>query len=148
MTLGGGMIVGGILGAVGAGSLARGHNLARGEAEPVVRWSLEFFQCLVRLALLRYLAVAHFGRGRGDYQESEYPEYWQSAVAETVGRHEGAIRRAWEGARPGYAAVTSAAMKTTLTDTAGELLVRFYPEAERLFSKRGEPTRAARPAKF
>ena len=52
--------------------------------EPVVRWSDEFFECLVRLALLRYLAVAHFGRGRGDYQESEHPDFWQEAVAEVV----------------------------------------------------------------
>jgi hypothetical protein len=70
LTLGGGMIVGGLLGALGAGGLARGYNLVRGEAEPVVRWSDEFFQCLVRLALLRYLAVAHFGRGRGTIRKA------------------------------------------------------------------------------
>jgi Domain of unknown function (DUF3482)/50S ribosome-binding GTPase len=148
MTLGGGMIVGGILGAVGAGSLARGYNLARGEAEPVVSWSLDFFQCLVRLALLRYLAVAHFGRGRGDYQESEHPDYWQSAVAETVERHEGAIRAAWEAARPADAAATAAALKATLTVSAAELLVRFYPEAQDLFSKREVPKQAPKLATF
>jgi hypothetical protein len=36
------MIVGGLLGALGAGGLARGYNLVRGEAEPSVRWSDEF----------------------------------------------------------------------------------------------------------
>jgi hypothetical protein len=30
---------------------------------------------------------------------------------------------------------TSAALKATLTDAAAELLIRFYPEAKRLFSK-------------
>jgi hypothetical protein len=134
LTLGGGMIVGGLLGAIGAGGLARGYNLVRGEAEPVVRWSEEFFLCLVRLALLRYLAVAHFGRGRGDYKESEHPEFWQTAVAETVEKHRTQIRSAWERAREADAAVTAAPLKAILASAAAELLVRFYPEAAGLFS--------------
>jgi hypothetical protein len=136
LTLGGGMIVGGILGAVGAGSAARGYNLVRGEAEPVVSWSLDFFQCLVRLALLRYLAVAHFGRGRGDYQESEHPAHWQSAVAETMERHAHEVRTAWEGEKAANVAATAAALQATLTRAATELLVRFYPEAGDLFSRK------------
>jgi hypothetical protein len=133
LTLGGGMIVGGILGAIGAGGLARGYNIARGEAEPVVRWSADFFECLVRLALLRYLAVAHFGRGRGDYQESEHPNFWQTAVAEAVERRQGEVRSAWERAKSADAAVAAAPLKALLTAGASELLVRFYPEARNLF---------------
>jgi hypothetical protein len=136
LTLGGGMIVGGVLGALGAGSLARGYNLVSGEAEPVVRWSEEFFACLVRLALLRYLAVAHFGRGRGDYQEGEHPQFWQSAVAEAVEARAGDIRTAWEWARTGDAAGVPEEVERILTGAATQLLVRFYPEAEELFSSR------------
>ena len=135
LTLGGGMIVGGLLGAIGGGSLARGYNLVRGEAEPVVRWSLDFFQCLVRLALLRYLAVAHFGRGRGDYQESEHPDFWQAAVAETVEKRQLEIRSVWESARAADGAVATAPLKAIMVDAATELLVRFYPEAKPLFSR-------------
>jgi hypothetical protein len=135
LTLGGGMIVGGLLGAIGAGGLARGYNLVRGEAEPVVRWSFEFFQCLVRVALLRYLAVAHFGRGRGDYQESEHPDFWKAAVAETVEKRQAAIRSVWESARATDAAIPTAAMKAIMAGAATELLMRFYPEARDLFAR-------------
>jgi hypothetical protein len=136
LTLGGGMIVGGLLGAVGAGSLARGYNLARGEAEPVVSWSEDFFLCLVRLALLRYLAVAHFGRGRGDYQEGEHPQFWQTAVAEAVERQASQLQRAWTELKNGQAAAPVAALQACLTTAAAELLVRFYPEASQLLSTR------------
>ena len=142
LTLGGGMIVGGILGAVGAGGLARGYNLVRGEAEPVVRWSAEFFQCLVRLALLRYLAVAHFGRGRGDYQESEHPDFWQAAVAEVVEERRAGIRMVWEQAKTVEPLPLGPLLKPILTDSAADLLVRFYPEGREIFSSEDETGRA------
>ena len=64
LTFGGGMVAGGITGALGASGLAHGYNLIKGKT-PSIRWSAEFYEGLVRSALLRYLAVAHFGRGRG-----------------------------------------------------------------------------------
>jgi hypothetical protein len=45
-------------------------------------------------------------------------------------------------------AATSAALKRTLTDAATELLVRFYPEAEDLFSRREKPSPVAKPAEL
>ena len=65
LTFGGGALVGGVLGAAGAGGLAKGYNLVKGESEPTMRWSEAFFEGLVRSSLLRYLAIAHYGRGRG-----------------------------------------------------------------------------------
>ncbi len=135
LTLGGGMIVGGLLGALGAGGLARGYNIVSGEAEPVVRWSDEFFQCLVRLALLRYLAVAHFGRGRGDFQESEHPDFWQEAVAEVVESHQSEIRTFWGQSKANSAETLRDPIKAILTKSAAELLIRFYPEARETFSE-------------
>jgi hypothetical protein len=147
LTLGGGMIVGGLLGALGAGGLARGYNLVRGEAEPVVRWSDEFFQCLVRLALLRYLAVAHFGRGRGDYQESEHPDWWQTAVAEVVEKRASEVRAAWERGKSADAAILAAPLQAVLAACAAELLVRFYPEARELFPADEPPPTIAPPTR-
>jgi hypothetical protein len=43
-------------------------------------------------ALLRYLAVAHYGRGRGDYEESEHPAFWRTAVASLTERRAAEIR--------------------------------------------------------
>jgi hypothetical protein len=129
LTLGGGMIVGGLLGAVGAGSLARGYNLVRGETDPVVRWSEDFFLGLIRLALLRYLAVAHFGRGRGEYQQSEHPEFWQAAVGQVVEARAGQFQALWARAKAADAAVLTPSLTALLSDAAAELLVRFYPES-------------------
>ncbi len=88
LTLGGGMIVGGVLGAIGAGGLAKGINLARGEDGAHVRWSKDFFARILGASLLRYLAVAHFGRGRGDWEEGEHPEYWIAHVEGVLTRYE------------------------------------------------------------
>ena len=43
---------------------------------------LTIFWRSVRLSLLTYLAVCHFGRGRGEWEESEQPEHWREAVDE------------------------------------------------------------------
>lgn len=132
LTLGGGMIVGGILGALGAGTLARGYNVVRGDEGAAVSWSDGFFEGLVRAELLRYLAVAHFGRGRGDYAESEHPAYWQEAVAKVVAERQSAVYTLLADARSGDPGVEARA-QTLLTELARTLLVRLYPEAEAVF---------------
>ena len=67
LTLGGGLIAGGLLGALGAAGLARCYNLVRGTEQSWLAWNAEALDQAVEAALLRYLAVAHFGRGRGDW---------------------------------------------------------------------------------
>ena len=133
LTLGGGMIVGGILGAIGAGTLARGYNLVRGDDGSSVSWSDEFFEGLVRSELLRYLAVAHFGRGRGDYTTSEHPSYWQEAVAKVVAERQNEVLALLKDIRQNGADVESKA-ETLLTQLARTLLERLYPEAVSVFA--------------
>lgn len=147
LTLGGGMIVGGILGALGAGTLAKGYNLTRGEEGAQVKWSDEFFEGLVRSALLRYLAVAHFGRGRGDYSESEHPAHWQEAVAKAVEEKSPAIRGFLQRAR------SEDTDRADLEDRAARLigglahrlLVGLYPQAAAVFDEGAKPLAAQRP---
>ncbi|RMH18137.1 MAG: DUF3482 domain-containing protein [Acidobacteria bacterium] len=81
LSLGGGLIAGAILGALGGAGLARGYQLARGDESPEIRWSSTFLDRLASQTLLRYLAVAHYGRGRGAFQVFEEPERWRMAVA-------------------------------------------------------------------
>ena len=132
LTLGGGMIVGGLLGALAAGGAARGYNLVRGEQDTAVRWSEDFFQSLVRSALLRYLAVAHFGRGRGEYEESEHPAFWRSAVEEVTDRRSRELQALWQQARGGETASMVAALEPLLAACAAAVLVDLYPEARDL----------------
>lgn len=133
MTLGAGMLVGSVLGAFGAKTAARGYNMTRGEETNAVRWSEEFLTGLTRSALLRYLAVAHFGRGRGEWEQGEHPTHWQAAVEKAVDAEQSALRSAWGRAKDGPEAV-SAVLELALTRAAERLLVGLYPEAEEIFA--------------
>ncbi|MDQ3245343.1 MAG: DUF3482 domain-containing protein [Pseudomonadota bacterium] len=133
LTLGAGMVVGGILGAVGAGSAARGYNLTQGDDSNSVRWSEEFFAGLVRSALLRYLAVAHFGRGRGQWEQGEHPTSWQDAVAEAVAADRRAIQSLWKRARDAEPEAVTGSLQELLGAAAAQLLARLYPDAADLF---------------
>ncbi len=84
LTLGGGMLAGGIVGALGAAGLAHGYNQLRGVEVPTLVWSIAALETQVRAALLGYLAVAHFGRGRGAWSDSEEPSFWAEAIDATL----------------------------------------------------------------
>jgi hypothetical protein len=80
LTLGGGLLAGGLLGALGSAGVARCVNLVRGTESSWLSWNGEALDAIVEAALLRYLAVAHFGRGRGDWAEGESPAHWKDGV--------------------------------------------------------------------
>ena len=128
LSFGAGALGGGILGALGAGGLAKGYNVVRGADSAMVRWSFDFFQGLMRSALLRYLAVAHFGRGRGNYSESEHPKFWQSAVLTSVGNQVETINTIWEQGRlDATEAALADKIGPVLATCATQLLENFYP---------------------
>ncbi len=95
MTLGGGMLAGGLAGAVGGYALAHGYNLVRGD-DALVHWSREHFRDQVRLAMLCYLAVAHFGRGRGEFETVEIPPVWDEAVRAVLDHKHSAWDHVWK----------------------------------------------------
>jgi hypothetical protein len=132
LTLGAGMLVGSILGAVGAGSAARGYNMAKGDETNSVRWSEEFFIGLVRSALLRYLAVAHFGRGRGDWEEGEHPTSWREVVQQVVEKERRAVRTLWSSARDDGKDI-EAETRRLLSRCSEQLLCTLYPNTADLF---------------
>jgi hypothetical protein len=134
LSLGAGMVIGALLGALGGGGAARAYNLMQGQDDGRVRWSGEFFLQHARGALLRYLAVAHFGRGRGEWVEGEAPPHWLPLVDKAIAARQAALDVAWRTAGEGDLA---ARLEAELTDAARELLVRLYPEATELL--RGEP---------
>ena len=95
LTLGGGLLTGAVLGALAAAGVARGVNVVRGTGQSWVAWSDEAMAPLVEAALLRYLAVAHFGRGRGDWQASEAPPHWHATVAAALAPQQSALHALW-----------------------------------------------------
>lgn len=130
LTLGGGMIVGAVLGALGATGLAKGINMARGEDGSSVRWSDDLLERLTVTALLRYLAVAHFGRGRGEWSEGEHPQFWQTVVEEEVARQKvDLIRLLKRSQASGDTSAEGQELTTFLKTTGTAILQRLYPDA-------------------
>ena len=128
LTFGAGALLGGILGAAGARGLASAYNLARGSEATTVRWSAEFMTGRVGGAMLRYLAVAHFGRGRGDYVAGEYPAHWGPVVAQAVGARRARFDELWQAAADGAPATSlESRLRPLCEEVAGEVLERLYP---------------------
>jgi GTP-binding protein EngB required for normal cell division len=80
LTLGAGAVAGAVLGGLGFAGVAKGYNQITGKDGTIVRWNQESIERFFSDTLLLYLAVAHFGRGRGEWSRSEHPEHWRSEV--------------------------------------------------------------------
>lgn len=119
LTFGAGALVGGLLGAAGARGLAQAYNLMRGTETSVVRWSGAVLSKLVTAAALRYLAVAHFGRGRGDFVENEQPAHWRRAVEAAGDAESPVLAEVWAAADRGE---ERAVLAKSLEPVVGRLL--------------------------
>jgi hypothetical protein len=134
-TFGAGMLIGGVLGAFGARELTRAYNLSQGSESGSVRWSREFLSERMGAALVRYLVVAHFGRGRGEFVAGVAPEHWRTAVAQSLEKHRDALTAAWEVGRGGGTEERLAAQLLGIaTDSAKDTLIRLYPQSASVFN--------------
>ena len=77
-------LLGGIIGAIGGVGAATIYNSRHRKEGIDISWSERAAQDFMLESLLLYLAVAHFGRGRGDWQEGESPEFWKKAVQDAM----------------------------------------------------------------
>jgi len=130
LTFGAGALIGGLLGAAGARGLASAYNLARGSESTIVRWSPAFLSSRTSAALLRYLAVAHFGRGRGDFVASEYPPHWAPLVEAAVARRSAQLHDVWSNApRSGGHEALEPRIRAILEPATAEVLTELYPDS-------------------
>ena len=137
LTLGGGLIAGGLLGALGAAGLARCVNLVRGTDQSWLAWNAESLDAMVDAALLRYLTVAHFGRGRGDWVEGESPPHWKETTRQALAPQRDTLAALWASrdARSDDAeesARLSTALKGAVRGAAATALQWLYPNARAL----------------
>lgn len=84
ISMGIGTLLGGIVGALGGAGAAALYNAVRKRNGIDVCWSDTALANFTLEAVLLYLAVAHFGRGRGDWQQGESPEFWKTTVEEAL----------------------------------------------------------------
>ncbi len=136
MTLGGGMLLGGLAGGFGAAGLAKAYNTVRGDDQATLRWSPEVLNRSAAHLLLRYLAVAHFGRGRGSWREREVPNFWRRAVSEAIEARAVYFKGVWKEARGATGEAELRELRAQLvplfTGAAREVLAAFYPESSHL----------------
>jgi hypothetical protein len=122
LSFGAGLLVGGVLGALGGAGIVRGVNRLRGSDAAVVSWGEDALAQLARDALLRYLAVAHFGRGRGAWREIGAPAHWPAVVDTALAAVDVPLRAALtESATHRAAGLIATATR--------EVLGRLYPGA-------------------
>ena len=156
LTLGGGLIAGGLLGALGSAGVARCVNLVRGTESSSLSWNGEALDAIVEAALLRYLAVAHFGRGRGDWAEGESPPHWKGEVAAALAPHRETLAGLWStrpppggdadaAARDGSRLALRLELEPVVREAMRATLARLYPEAGEALSGTRPIAPAVRP---
>lgn len=128
LTFGAGLLTGGVLGALGAAGLARGYNLVRGAGVTTVAWTDEVVIGLAAPATMTYLAIAHYGRGRGEWSPSQYPQHWAPAVEQACAARRPALQGAIQGReQAGGQERIEAALAPLAAEIALEVLERLYP---------------------
>lgn len=88
LTLGLGALLGTVVGAIGGYGAAFGINKMKGVSGNDISWSREAIENFILEAELLYLAVSHFGRGRGFWVESEAPAFWKDTVIAEMKRQD------------------------------------------------------------
>lgn len=76
ISMGLGTLVGSFIGALGGIGLAVAYNHKKRVDGILITWSDIALKNFFREAVILYLAVSHFGRGRGTWLLGEVPEYW------------------------------------------------------------------------
>jgi hypothetical protein len=133
LTLGTGALVGGVLGATGGAVLARGYNVSTHQEKKVVGWSADAWMEAFEKTLMLYLAVAHFGRGQGQWRAREAPAAWVNATALVVARYREQLLPVLQGssAQP-VTATGQARCAQCVRHAIRDVLLEVHPEASAL----------------
>lgn len=133
LTAGAGALLGGVVGALTFAGAAWGFNASTDRNQPDMRFTNAFLRTLVVGAILRYLTVAHFGRGRGNFVEGEAPGFWQQEVEQAVAGYEKELEGLWQDLRVKTvtdSAEVRARLLAVVEGIALLVLGRLYPEVE------------------
>jgi len=76
---------------------------------------------------MRYLAVAHFGRGRGEFVSGSRRRT-AGGVSQALMRRRASLDALWAGSSQAGEAATAAGLLPLLTQSAQEVLIQLYPD--------------------
>ena len=130
MTFGAGALLGGVVGALTMAGAAWGFNSSTARDKTTMAFADEFMNTLLVGSILRYLAVIHFGRGRGNFVEGEAPPFWQAEVEAAMAHCAPQLEGGWQAVReaPDDAAAAER-VKACVTSIASFTTARLYPGA-------------------
>jgi len=128
---------GAILGALGGTAYAKSQD--KGDPNRIW-WVSEYLNRQTRDALLRYLAVTHSGRGRGDYTNPrEFPLFWQQETEQMLKQKPEWLQSRWEHCKgsEGHEDTQQSTdqLAQYLADMTTEILLKFYPDARHWLQK-------------
>jgi Domain of unknown function (DUF3482)/50S ribosome-binding GTPase len=132
-----GAVVGGVLGFFGGEALAERRA---GSTPTPVTWSDDYLDLLVQDVIIRYLAIAHFGRGQGQYvTDPEDPRFWIGKVNALVSNQRSTMHEAWKRLR-GQEPISQTEgnpkqLTALLTSITLELLWSTYPASKRFLDR-------------
>ena len=130
LTLGAGALLGSVAGALGFAGAAWGFNSTTDRERTTVQFTDDFLRTFLVASVLRYLTVAHFGRGRGNFAQGEAPAFWQTEVERAVAVEEAAVARLWPALRLQPDAEKSAiAAQAVVARITSSVLRQLYPVA-------------------
>ena len=130
LTLGAGALVGALVGALTFGGAAWGANKMFDQEKQSFQLSADYLTAMVSQALLKYLLISHFGRGRGRYTSPSAPQQWSEAALGVVQLQAAQWAAIWEQARmnePESAESLQSAVNDLLAQSLQQLMNRLYP---------------------
>lgn len=134
-----GAVVGGVLGFLGGEAWVERRA---GSTPTPVTWSDEYLDLLVQDVIIRYLAIAHFGRGQGQYvADPEDPRFWIDKVKTLVLGQRAILHEQWIRLREQELMTRTdkkpKQLAALLTSITLELLWSTYPASKRFLNRLG-----------
>lgn len=80
LSVGLGTLIGSIIGALGGAGLAITYNRKKSLQGTEVTWSDTALKTFFQNAILLYLSIAHFGRGRGNWTDVKLLNHWKNHI--------------------------------------------------------------------
>lgn len=130
LTLGTGALVGAILGGMGGAAIAKGYNIYTSQDKNIIGWSANALTDAFTQSVMLYLAIAHFGRGQGEWLHKEAPTHWQHVVSDSINRYSDRMTDLWTRVTTeGNTQRSRDDCATLMRNVVVEILQRLYPEA-------------------
>ena len=122
-------IGGAILGALGGTAYAKSQDASDPNG---ISWVTDFLDRQTRDALLRYLAVTHCGRGRGDYSDPrEFPLFWQQETERALEERKEGLHGLLERPSSFYLSTSPAGSQRSISPPSHlmttDILLKCYP---------------------